>query len=120
MIIYATQDYYTNTYLQGRTAIVSVAFPYYARSATMLIKQYTGTNIDELDISDEVKMCCCELAEQVYSFETKSNVNVTSERVGDYSVSYENGENAQSAYETKTQDIIYKWLAGTGLLYRGL
>lgn len=120
MIIYVDESYYTGTYLQGKTAIVSVAFPYYARTATQQIKQYTGTNIDESNIPESVKMCACELAEKAYTYETTDTSNKTSERVGDYSVSYANAEQNSASYNSLVTDIIYKWLTGTGLLYRGL
>ncbi|WP_418817421.1 hypothetical protein [Pseudoruminococcus massiliensis] len=69
MTIYADEDFYKNNYLCGKKGVIDTAFSFYARSATQKIKLYTCDNIDESDIPECVKMCCCELAEKLYSYE---------------------------------------------------
>ena len=46
MTAYADEGYYISEYLCGRKAVIVSAFDYYARSATLLIKAYTGENVD--------------------------------------------------------------------------
>ncbi len=122
MISYTTVTYYTDSYLMGRQAVISTAlFPVYALKATQKIKQYTGSNIDETKpYEDAVQMCCCELAEHLYKQENNGQKPfVTSEKVGELSVSYLAGQAAEELKNSFVKGIIYEWLADTGLLYRG-
>ena len=64
MKAYASESYYIGVYLCGKEPDISAAFDFYAMQATSLMKQYTLDNVDENDIPEEVKMCCCELAEK--------------------------------------------------------
>ena len=117
---YATYDYYTSKYLQGRQAVIDAAsFPFYAQKATQLIKLRTFNRIKEDNIPDEAKMCCCELAEEMYKHEKKDAGNIASEKVGERSVSFVDKEKAEAIFWGKCTSIIYNWLATTGLLYRG-
>ena len=95
-------------------------FLFYARSATQKIRLYTCDNIDENNIPECVKMCCCELAEKLYSYEQSDNDGVSSESVGGWSKSYESTSNKQRNLKSDIREIVYKWLSNTGLLYRGL
>ena len=97
MVSYTTVEYYTDKYLMGRQAVIDTAvFPFYAQKATQVIKQYTFDNIDEnKPFKDEIQMCCCEVAEHLYETEEHNKskpVGVTSEKVGEYSVSYESSK----------------------------
>ena len=69
MKAYASESYYIGVYLCGREPDISAAFDFYAMQATSLMKQYTLDNVDENDIPEEVKMCCCELAENIFKAE---------------------------------------------------
>ncbi len=114
---YADFEYYTNTY---KGAVLDTAsFDTYARKATQMIKLHTFNRIKEDNIPDEAKMCCCELAETIYKHEKENAGNITSEKVGEYSVSYVDKEKAEAIFQGKCTSIIYNWLATTGLLYRG-
>jgi hypothetical protein len=121
MISYTTHNYYTCKYLQGRTAVICAAdFPFWAQKATQEIKRYTGNNVDEIAaIPDEVQMCCCEVAEVLFKYETEDTKGISSEKVGEYSVSYVSPEAEEKLLNTSIRSIIYNWLAMTGLLYRG-
>lgn len=114
---YADFEYYTNTY---KGAVLDTAsFDSYARKSTQMIKLHTFNRIKEDNIPDEAKMCCCELAEEIYKHEKENAGNIVSEKVGEYSVSYVDKEKAESVFRGKCVSIIYNWLATTGLLYRG-
>jgi hypothetical protein len=121
MVSYTTLDYYTNKYLQGRTAVISTAdFPLYALKATQRIRQYTGNNVDETAaLSNELQMCCCDVAEAIYKADQEDTKGVASEKVGEYSVSYVNPEAKEKLLSSSIRSAIYNWLEMTGLLYRG-
>lgn len=117
MTNYADYAYYTGTY---KGAVIDAAsFPKYALKATQKIKLHTFDRVDKDNVPDEVKMCCCELAEAIYKHEATDNGNVASEKVGEYSISYVDKQKIEEAYRGKCTEIIQNWLAMTGLLYRG-
>jgi hypothetical protein len=118
MTNYADYAYYTGTY---KGAVIDAAsFPLYARKATQEIKKYTFNRIQDGNIPDEVKMCCCELAEYFYRQENKDHEDdVQSEKKGEWSTTYVSGKEAEELKQSKIREIIYNWLAMSGLLYRG-
>jgi hypothetical protein len=116
---YTDYVYYQNTYKGD--LIPSNKFELYSRKATQYIKINTFERIDELDIPDEVKMCCCELAELEYKSDNIAKTDgVTSEKVGEYSVSYESTQTIRDNKQKDMRNVLKLWLANTGLLYRGL
>lgn len=117
---YTTVEYYTDNYLMGRKAVISTAdFPFYAMKATQEIKKYTFNSIQEDNISDDVQLCCCEIAEYLHEQEQEDTGNVQSEKKGEWSVTYVSAEVTEDIKQSKIKEIIYNWLANTGLLYRG-
>lgn len=124
MTAYADYNYYTVTYLAGKTAAVTAAeFPYYANQATALINQYTFGNINADDVPDEVKMCCCNLVDELHSMatsETAGKAGISSESVQGWSQSYESTEARKTAIKSAQKECIRKWLSNTGLLYSGV
>lgn len=122
MINYADTEFYTNTYLCGKSVVLQQAADYYFREATQLIKAYTGSNFDESDIPENVRMCCCELAEKLYHGEqVDSDIeNVSSESVGGWSKSFESSHSRKQRLDKELRCTVYKWLSGSGLLYRGI
>lgn len=84
---------------------------------------------EETSKLDVVQFCACELIDLEYQ-QLLINKNVvdnegkeiSSEKVGDYSVSYATGSNGVESLNTfnaKKRDIINRYLMNTGLLYRG-
>lgn len=114
---YADYKYYTDTY-KG-VVLDTASFERYARNATVYIKMLTFNRVDDSNIPDEVKMCCCEVAEKNYEADKSRHVGISSEKVGDYSVTYENNANIDMKLAKDCNEIIQKWLLMTGLLYRG-
>lgn len=108
------------TYLNGKKAVITTAFDYYAAKATQVIKRYTLNNIDESNIPLIVKSCCCEVAEVLYKADLNDNSGKTAETVGELSVSYESSETSTVKVKSQIKDVVYSWLSGSGLLYRGL
>lgn len=119
---YADEGFYKEEYLAGREAVITAAFPYYAREASQRIRQYAGQNIDEDNIPECVKMCCCELAEQVFTYTAAlaESSGVSSESVQGWSVNYRTPEELKAQLDGSVRDCVYKWLSGTGLLFSGV
>lgn len=124
MTAYADHSFYSSEYLSGRAAAVpDTDFPYYARGASAVIDMYTHRSIDSTDVPEAVRLCCCELAEQLYKAdhtEAAAKEGIASESVQGWSQSYENSEARRTAGRSAQRDIIYRWLSGTGLLYSGV
>ncbi len=123
MTNYADFAYYKDTY-KG-TVLDAASFDTYARKATQTIRQYTFNRVKDNDIPDDVKMCCCELAEylskkEVADQDTEAGIKgLISETTGGHSASYETAEAREQAHNNIIKGIIYNWLVFTGLLYRG-
>lgn len=111
--MYADYTYYL-TYLKGREASIDEAsFPYYENQAEMILRERI---LMPFEVNNQIKDCICELAENILTYSQQGDIS--SEKVGDYSVSYQK----RSAFEQKrsNNDIIKKHLARTGLLYTGV
>lgn len=120
---YANETFYRESYLLGRKPVISTGFPFYARQASRLIDQYTFNRLKDVsETSEEVQMCCCELAEAEYHREKqlKESGGKTSERIGTYSVSFNSAQESAAASGREQREIIMKWLADTGLCYQGV
>lgn len=117
---YIDYSYYTDTY-KG-SSIPESAFDRVANKAQAKIDYYTFNRIDETaDYMNKVKMCCCDIAEQIYTHDTaKTGNGIASEKVYDYSVTYVSQKETEQAFNSKIVSCINEWLAMTGLLYRGL
>nr|DAP10591.1 MAG TPA: Head Tail Connector Protein [Caudoviricetes sp.]DAQ51189.1 MAG TPA: Head Tail Connector Protein [Caudoviricetes sp.] len=130
--MYADRKYYETGYLLGRSPVIPEdIYPYWEKQAERVLNQYTLSRLvaDFNLITDEVKDCTCELAELLYQADTVSQK--AAEQGGGLLSSYSNdGQSgtfdlSQSSYtedgkKRKTQEIIYKYLGNTGLLYRGM
>lgn len=121
MTAFADENFYKYEYLCGRKAVIDTAFNFYARKATQIIKNYCGEDVDVEIAYYKVKLCCCELAELFYKDEHSGGQNgISSESVGDMSVSYENAESTKQLLQKDIRSVVYSYLADTGLLYRGV
>ena len=110
---------YYNDYLQGRQAKIDPKdWNFYA----MMARQEISIYVTALPLDNErVQMCICEVAEIVAANDKVAvSDNVTAESVGDVSVTYADKTIAVQAYKAHIKAIVYKWLASTGLLYRGI
>lgn len=116
---YAEYGFYLNDYLKGREAALNKSdFDFYAVKATKVIEQYTFGRVET--VTDDVKNCCCELAENMQAeAKTSERSGVTSEKVGDYSVSYASATDRHRESQQEYSRILHLWLGDTGLLYRG-
>lgn len=122
-MIYVDEEFYKNKYLLGKKPVISTGFDFYARSASQIIDQYTFDRLNELtDIPEEVRMCCCEVAEAEFRREKRREEagGKTSEKIGTYSVSFGSVKEAAEAVNREQRNIILRWLGGTGLCYQGV
>lgn len=124
-MIYADEAFYFENYLLGRKPVISSGFPFYARQASQVIDQYTFGRLHgaaDDAIPEEVRMCCCELAEAGFWQEKrqKESGGKTSEKIGTYSVSFGSTQEMASAINQEQRSIVMKWLANTGLCYQGV
>lgn len=126
--MYADYEFYTETYLKyGTPRLTEEEFNYLEQQAGVAIRKYTIGRSDSYTAGDEVKMAACAAAEKMHDINQAHEsmgvgVGITSEHVGEYSVSY-SGNTVKELSETTAKEVkrvIYDWLLPTGLLYRGL
>lgn len=97
-------------------------FLYFAARASEYIGWHTFDRITDEYMKNEeaavlkIKSCCCALAESEYKFE--QNSDISSEKNGNYSVTYE--KKSDSSHNAEKSRIIAMYLGNTGLLYRGV
>lgn len=106
---YAGYGYYKNQY--GGNLSMSEFNRYAAKASTFLDNLTLGRIVEP--VSDKVKRAVCELAETYYIDEQRGDIS--SENNDGYSITYRRGR-----IDTKLYQIAAFYLAGTGLLYRGL
>lgn len=126
--MYATYDYYTNTF--GGVIIPAERFNYMMREASAFIDCITFNRTKQMnpaDITDEIRNATCSVAESMYTLTDGSGIETgeskSSEKVGDYQVSFAN-PTTKSTKVIRNEEIYYnlakRYLLHTGLLYRGL
>ena len=117
MTVYADQTFYTNEYLQGRSARIPTAdFSFYARNASVTINSYAGAFPAD-NIPEEVRLCCCEIAELLCTGDTSEaskKAGIASESVQGWSQSYESSESRSTVQNTAIDAALHKWLDGLG------
>ena len=134
---YADYEYYANTFLG--TSIEPTSFDRYAKRASDYIDYITFGKAEKFSDDSRVKDACCAIAEQMQLEEKAQNIvtnsldnaianngEVTSETVGEWSVSKTTGLSAaasskdyRSALRGEMYAIAQQYLLTTGLLYRG-
>ena len=122
-------NFYTKTY-EG-SSIPGSSFNNFALKASTYVNKNTFNRITEEKVDNFVKYCICEVAELLYSQDKKKNTImenkiVSSETVGPHSKTYVNNSSyidkdilTESELEKMIYKICYRYLATTGLLYRG-
>ena len=122
-------NFYTKTY-EG-SSIPESSFNNFALKASTYVNKNTFNRITEEKVDNFVKYCICEVAELLYSQEKKKNTImenkiVSSETVVPHSKTYVNNSSyidkdilTESELEKMIYKICYRYLATTGLLYRG-
>lgn len=134
---YACYMYYAATY--GGNAISEEEFPRLAERASEFIDYLTFDKAKTMVDDDRVKKCCCAIAEKMALLDSANSAirsgiesaianggEITSETVGEWSVSKKSGLSAAESAKSYTDavnkeigDVARRYLLSTGLLYRG-
>ena len=125
MRIYTDLEFYKNQYLLGRAPKIPDAdFPYWAMLASGEIRQRTFSRVDDMeDIPEEAGMCCCEVAERLYSAESVKDENgmiLQSYGNDGETGTYKTDDLSESGVRRSITRIVRKWLGNTGLTYCGV
>lgn len=103
----ADYDFYTDEYLG--TTLTSDNFDKYAEIADFALKKMSQ-NREVVDQYERAyNLAVCELADYYYNNELVKNKDITSERVGSYSVNYQ-------VQQGKDFDLAMRYLGNSGLL----
>jgi len=123
MAVYADFDFYTDTF--GGTAIAAADFYALAIKASREIDYLTFDRAVEVieadtdtDLIEKIKLATCAVAEVVQEQNTQPGV-IQSEKVGSYSVTYAGNASALLSSEAQRSLAAKRYLARTGLMYRG-
>ncbi|WP_303820961.1 hypothetical protein [Ruminococcus flavefaciens] len=102
--MYADYSFYTDSYYGSK--ISEEQWNYYSEKAS----DFLSASFDTDSVTSEaLAKACCACAEVYYS-EYESSENISSEKVGDYSVTY-------SASATKQSGLVDKLLAAAGTYF---
>lgn len=111
---YANLEDYVD-YLQGSTASIPDGdFPFYAEKSSKLMDRLTYGNTKVATVTSDIKNCCCELAEKIYT-EPDREINVQSVSNDGYSESYDLTISKDSEY----REIMQGYFVGTDIMYAG-
>lgn len=110
----------------GKVVIPELEFPFYAKQASHRIDYLTwGKITDALAETENVKSCCCEIAEAIYRYDRARN-NDSGAPVASWGNDGESGSYDMSSsdmtsngHEKKIGQIARKYLLRLGLLNRG-
>lgn len=125
MTIYADKNFYLDQYLSGKEPTIPIdEIEYWLAQASRKINRRAFGKTDALqEVPDEVKMCCCAVAEKLYQFESaKSENGMVLQSYGNDgdTATYKTTDMSELAISEKVLDIIEEWLMPTGLLYCGV
>lgn len=121
---YCDSEYYLETY--GGTIVPQDKLDTWLLLASNKIRM-SILNRDITGFEELVKKCTCNIADTLYSQDTKrketiSSGSITSESVGDYSRTFGNTTTSElkDSNNSAILDVLELYLGCTGLLYRGL
>lgn len=115
---YADFNYYKDVF-KGSSITDIATFDNLSERATEYLNSVTFGRID--DITDNIKRCCCALAEQINLDNNYQNGKiVSSEKNGNYSVSYAISSNVATEHYRRMFSICLQYLGSSGLMYRGV
>ena len=123
MAAYATWTFYDETYLG--TAITEANFPALALRASATLDQITFsraavviTDNDDADLVESIQMATCAVADE-YQRQSDEGKEVTSERVGQHSVTYAVNNVMKLSDDEKLARVAKLYLGNSGLMFRG-
>lgn len=111
---YADFSYYNNDFLGF--LIPESQFGYYAARASEYLDSLTLDQIPS-PVPEAVRLACCSVAEASYRLDQGGRIS--SEKAGDYSVTYA-GTGGEGSRREQLHQAAMVYLADTGLVYRGV
>ena len=116
--MYADKEYYMNTFYAGNEPKLSEAeCTMYLRKASVFLDSLFVSKRPSEPYEPCVKDACCEIADCLYVSESRAGI--ASENNDGYSVTYTAKSDSSSA-SADAHAIAQRYLAHTGLLYRGI
>ena len=123
---YATFEFYTGTYLGA--AIPESSFPRLALRASAVVDRLTFNRAAAIvEAGDEeqtilaIQNATCAIAEEIQTEELNGNIDgLTSERIGNSSVTYGANAKATMTNEQRQMNSALLYLGSTGLMYPGI
>lgn len=122
-------EYYKEDY---KGSIPESSFRKYSINASSYLNNFTSKRITEEIIDNNIRNCCCEVIDLLFSQENlkerllSSDAEILSETTGSHSITLVNKSNiiekqvlSDSELNKKIYSICYKYLFDTELLYRG-
>lgn len=119
MSLYADYDYYTNDFYEPLSdcVIPSGERAVFLKKASAFLDSLFVHGKPSEPYPEEVKNACCEIAECIYIYSKREGISAESNDGYSVTYSYRGGN---SAGGEKAYAIALRYLANTGLLYRGI
>ena len=119
-MVYADYDYYIGTY--GGKAISPADWPAMVRDASRHLDALTSGRAEANSAMQEIRMATCAMADVLQAVQAAAcgASGIASEKTGSYSVSYQSPAAVMQAHAMQLRSAAQLYLAGTGLLYRGV
>lgn len=116
---YIDFEYYTKESIFN--SVEDKEFHIYENKVEFYIKEKTLGKSDNYE-GEELKRCVVELIDTLKSYDDKAKAvkGISSEKVGEYSVSYNSISDLESQKEKDMKEVLNKYLGLTGLLFRGV
>lgn len=114
--MYADNEYYCNEFCEKseNPVIPEAEQTRYLRRASAFLDTLFLVRKPSEPYDEKIKNACCEIAEAMYKDGTQEGI--ASENVDGYSVSFAKDSTGRTRY----YELACYYLAGTGLLYRGI
>lgn len=109
--MYADREYYSGFHTEPVIPVDDR--DEFLKKASSYLDMIIGANRPDEPYSENLKDCCCEIADCIYVCSARGGI--VSENNDGYSVTYD-----KQSINNKAYTIALRYLAGSGLLYRGL
>lgn len=113
-MVYADVEYYTNDWLLGRAAVISIKeFPFWERKAR---ERINWRKVELAEVPEYLANCTCEVAEALFLASERQFMGMTpSQSVGQFSKGATVLQPQSQSIESEIQGIVQKWLVNTSL-----
>lgn len=112
---YYLEEYLTNV----DDGIPERQFAKYEKRARQYLSSFTFNRLENMEFTESIKNCICEMAEDIYIFDNKKTGNgIVSESTDGHSVTFE--KHSVGDLDKELYSIAVRYLAFTGLLYSGV